>query len=179
MGAFRRLKKLDSEELWNYALRVLGDRAHSAAELRRKLVLKAASSADVPPLLVKLREYNLLDDRKFSEAYASSRLQNQGFGRFRVLRELHAKQVPAKLAEQAVSAAFAETDDHQLAAAFIARKYRGKDLPVFLAEEKNLASAYRRLRTAGFNAQTSLAVLKQYSHRTEDWSELEADEPNQ
>ena len=133
--------------------------------------MKAASPSDVPSLLAKLREYNLIDDGKFSETYASSRLQNQGFGRFRILRELHAKQVPARLAEQAVSATFAETDEAQLAAAFLQRKYRSRDLASFLAEEKNLASAYRRLRTAGFSAQVSLSVLKTYSRRTEEWPE--------
>ena len=119
----------------------------------------------------KLREYGLSDDRKFSEAFASARLANQGFGPFRVLRDLQAKQVASSVASQAVASAFASSDEHELATKFLLRKYRGKDLPAFLGEEKNLASAYRRLRTAGFSSRVVWAVLKQYNHRTEEWSE--------
>jgi len=46
---------------------------------------------------------------------------------------------------------------------FLARKYRGKNLAELLAEEKHLASAYRRLRTAGFGAGNSIRVLKRYA----------------
>ncbi len=169
MAAVRSIKKLDAEALWNYALRILGDRAHSAAELRRKLVLKAESPPDVTAVMARLGEYQLTDDKKFSESFASSRLANQGHGRFRVLRDLRSKQVPSTVAEKAVSQTFAGTDEAQLADNYLRRKYRGKDLGPFLREEKNLASAYRRLRTAGFSSHMALAVLNKYSGCGEDW----------
>ncbi len=129
--------------------------------------------------MAKLREYGLTDDKKFSDAFASSRLANQGFGRFRVLRDLRAKQVASPVAEQAVAAAFTGTDEGELAEAFLLRKYRGKDLVAFLKEEKNLAAAYRRLRTAGFTSGSSLSILKKYSSRAEEISEVdESDDQN-
>jgi regulatory protein len=173
MATDRRSKKLDSEALWNYALRALGQRAHSTAELKQKLLRRANSPHDVSALMTRLHEYGLADDKKFSESFASSRLANDGFGRFRVLRDLRAKQVAPSIAERAVSDAFAGTDEQQLAEKFLLRKYRGKDLPAFLREEKNLASAYRRLRAAGFRSNVVLSVLKRYSRRAEDWSDLE------
>lgn len=173
MATDRRSKKLDSEALWNYALRALGQRAHSTAELKQKLLRRANSPHDVSALMTRLHEYGLADDKKFSESFASSRLANDGFGRFRVLRDLRAKKVPPSIAERAVSDAFAGTDEQQLAETFLLRKYRGKDLAAFLSEEKNLASAYRRLRAAGFRSNVALSVLKRYSRRAEDWSDLE------
>lgn len=173
MATLRRPKKLDSGALWNYALRVLGDRAHAAAELRRKLLQKAQSPSDVTAVMAKLREYGLTDDKKFSESFASSRLANQGMGRFRVLRDLRSKQVPSNVAEEAVAAVFAETDERQLAENFLVRKYRGKELSSFLREEKNFAAAYRRLRTAGFSSNATLAVLKHFSRRAEEFEETE------
>ncbi len=161
-------KKLSPEALWEYALRVLGDRAYSASELRQKLRRRAESPDDVNATMSKLREYGLADDKKFSEVFAASRLANAGFGQFRVLQELRSKQVTPAIAEQAVAGAFAGTDEKELAEKLLLRKYRGKDLPVFLSEEKNLASAYRRLRTAGFSSAATLSVLKRYSHRAEE-----------
>ena len=96
-------KKLDANGLWNYALRALGTRAHSVSELRQKLSRRADSPQAVSETMSKLSEYALTDDRKFSEALASARLQNQGFGRFRVLNELRSKRVAPSVAEKAIN----------------------------------------------------------------------------
>jgi regulatory protein len=175
MAVRGKASKLDSEGLWEYALRVLGQRAHSANELRQKLSKRSESAADVAAVMGKLREYGLADDKKFSEAFASSRLQSRGFGRFRVLRDLRSKSVSGNVAEAAVEKTFAGTDEVELIQRFLERKYRGKKLDEFLKEEKNLASVYRRLRTAGFSSSNSLSILKRYARQVEDWSGLEED----
>lgn len=177
MASRRAPKKLSADELWDYALRLLAGRPYSAGELRQKLSRRAVSPADVSAALNKLKEYGLADDVKFSETFAASRLQNEGFGRFRVLRDLRGRRVSATVAEQAVSKTFAGKDELDLVERFLARKYRGKDLHAFLQEEKNLASAYRRLRTAGFSSSASLGALKRHSNRVDDWSEPEEEEP--
>ncbi len=162
-------KKLNETELWDYALRVLARRAHASRELRQKLSARAQSPADVDITMTKLREYGFADDAKFSEAFAGSRLQNQGFGRLRVLHELRSKRIAPAIAAKAVEKTFDGTDELQLIQNFLERKYRGKDLKQFLKEEKNLASAYRRLRNAGFSSNGSITILKRYSRATDDW----------
>lgn len=164
-------KKLGYDALWAYALHALGRQAQSAGQMRQKLARRAETPSDVPSVLAKLREYNLVNDQKFSETFATSRLQNQGFGRFRVLRDLQAKQVNGGVAKEAVEKTFSGTDELQLAQSFLARKFRDKDLREYLKEEKNLASAYRRLRTAGFSSRGSLDALKRYTSRLEDFEE--------
>ena len=168
-------KKLNSEALWDYALSALGRQAQSAGQIRQKLARRAETPSDVAEVLAKLREYNLVDDQKFSEGFANSRLQNQGFGRFRVLRELQAKRVASSVAKQAVEKTFADTEEPELVQNFLARKFRGKDLREYLKEEKNLASAYRRLRTAGFSTRSSLDALKRYTNSFEEFEEPEED----
>lgn len=163
--------KLDEKSLWEYALRTLSQRAHSAGDIRQKLVKRAQSVQDIDAVLAKLREYGMVDDRRFSEAFASARLQNDGFGRFRVLNDLRRKRIAPAIAETAVNTAFSGTDEPQLIEQFLKRKYRNIDLRQFLQEEKNLASAYRRLRTAGFGSGSAIAVLKRYSQRVEEFSE--------
>lgn len=165
----RKQTKLNQDELWNYALRLLAKKAYSAAQIRQKLNQRATETSLVPTILTKLKEYGFADDEKFSELYAQSRLRNQGFGRSRVLRDLRAKRVSSKIAEQAIEKTFAGTSEAELIDNFLARKYRSKDLASYLQEEKNVASAYRKLRLAGFTSSASLVALKRHAKRAADW----------
>src|SRR3954447_11841432 len=166
-----KLKKLGREELWNYALRLLSQRPYSPAELKTKPSRPSESPSVIADTLAKLREYGMADDEKFSEAFASSRLQNDGFGRSRVLRDLRAKRVPRSVAEKAVDKTFEKTDESKLAAQFLARKYRNKDLHEVLKDQKQFASAYRKLRMAGFSSSVSLSLLKRHANETAEWME--------
>ena len=56
---------------------------------------------------------------------------------------------------------------------FLERKYRGKDLGALLQEEKNLASAFRKLRLAGFSAGNSIRVLKRYAAEADRLEEMD------
>ena len=163
--------KLNADQLWNYALKALGQRAHSTDELKKKLARRAERPADVAATVNKLREYGMIDDRKFSEALATSRLQNQGFGQYRVLRELRAKRVADTAATDAIEKVYAGTNEAELIEAFLARKYRNENLPEFLKDVKKLAGAFRRLRMAGFTSSGSLAVLKRYTRTADEWEE--------
>jgi regulatory protein len=167
---------LNSEALFEYALRSLGVRAHSVGELRRKLERRAERTEDVQQALARLKQYGYLDDQKYAEAIAASRLENQGFGKARVLEDLRKRRVAPVLAEKTVEDAYRDTDEVELIQAYLRRKYRNVALKAFLAEPKNLASAYRRLRTAGFSSGNSIRVLKGFAREPEMLDALE-DEP--
>ena len=176
MGARTNPKKLNGEQLWEYALRALGQRAHSESELRQKLLRRAEKTPEVESTLAKLREYGLTDDRKFSETFAAARLENQGFGSFRVLRELRAKRVAPAAAAEAIAKTYGATSESELIDAFLRRKYRNQNLQELLQEQKNVASVYRRLRNAGFSNSASIAALKRYTNATEEWDETPDEE---
>jgi regulatory protein len=174
--AKRQPQLLDREKLFSVALRDLGGRAHSSGELRDKLRRRAQSEEDVDAVLAKLREAGYLNDRTFAENYASARLQNQGLGKMRVLRDLRQRRVAPKLAEQVTEKTYEKTDETHLIEEFLRRKYRGKDLSAFLSEEKNLAGAFRRLRYAGFSSGTSIRVLKRFASQPEVLDALEGED---
>src|SRR6476646_10014672 len=94
--------RLSAEALWEYAVKTLASRAQSTGELRRKLAEKAERAADVDSTISRLRDYGYLNDRRFAESYAGARLENQGLGKGRVLRDLRQRKVSASLAEGAV-----------------------------------------------------------------------------
>ena len=159
-----------------YALKCLGGRAHSTGELREKMRRRSETGADVDTVIRKLKEAGYLDDRRFAETYATSRLENEGHGRMRVVRDLRQRRVAPTMAEQVVDRTYRETDETELIQAFLERKYRNKPLAEFLAEDKNLASAFRRLRYAGFSAGNSIRVLKRHAKNEEALESLEASE---
>src|SRR6202451_2572227 len=170
---------LDREKLLSVALRRLGARAPSSGELREKLRRRAQSAEDVDAVLAKLKEAGYLNDRSFAENYAAARLQNQGLGKMRVLRDLRQRRVAPKLAEQVTEQTYLKTNETDLIEEFLRRKYRGKQLATFLSEEKNLAAAFRRLRYAGFSAGHSIRVLKRFAAQPEVLDALESKEPDE
>jgi len=169
-------KKLDEAGLWDYATRLLAARGYSESEIRQKLGRRATQAQDARQVLGRLREAGFVNDSRFAENFARSRLENQGHGRFRVLRDLRGRQVTESVARDAVDAVFRETDETLLIEQYLRRKFRGVPLPDYLADPKHLASAYRRLRTAGFSSSNSIRILKRYTHRAEELESMEAAE---
>lgn len=174
----RKPEPLDRAALLDYALKALGLRAMSSADLRSRLLRRAAHPSDIDGVIEKLEESGLLDDRRFAGSYAAARLENQGFGRLRVLSDLRQRRVPSSVADQAVQQVFQDTDEVQLVEQYVKRKYRGKDLAAHFSEQKNVLSAFRRLRAAGFGPGPAIQVLKRYAQGVDDLADAEiASEP--
>jgi regulatory protein len=158
-------RKLAHEELFEYAVKCLGMRAFSAGDLRAKLQLRAANAVDVDPVLARLKDIGYLDDRRFAESFAAARVENEGFGRMRVLSDLRARRISGKLAEQAVERALGERSEAELIEAYIERRMPSIAGGGTIEDERKLASAYRRLRRAGFTSGPILAALKRIAAR--------------
>ncbi len=156
-----------------YAARTLGGRAQTSSELREKLRRRAATKTDVDQVISRLKDAGFLNDKKFAEAFANWRRDNAGFGKTRVMRDLMARRVAPALARQASDTAYQESDEIAMIEKFLERKYRGKNLPEMLGEEKHLASAYRKLRGAGFSVGNSIRVLKRYAAEADRLEEME------
>ncbi len=161
-------KKKDAAQLWEYALKALGRRAMSLAEIRQRFKEKASEPGDIEPVMAKLQEYGYLNDDRFAEEFASARRANQGLGKMRVLMDLRGRRVGSEAAGQAVEKIYADTDELKLVEAYVARKFRNRNLAEYLADPAHLAAAYRKLRYAGFGSSPSIRVLKKYSERAEE-----------
>ncbi|MGA2131825.1 MAG: RecX family transcriptional regulator [Bryobacteraceae bacterium] len=163
----RKRTRLDVAALWDYALRVLAGRAHSSGELREKLRNKAEHAGDIDPTIARLKEYGYLNDHKFAESFAAARLENQGLGKTRVLSDLSRRRVAPAVAQQTVGKVYQEVDETALAEEFVRRKFRMASRESLFQDEKEMASAYRRLVRAGFRSGTVVAVLKRFARNPE------------
>jgi regulatory protein len=100
---------LDADEEWRAreaALTLLGYRARSAAELRRRLLRKQFSSTAVDRVVEALAERGHVDDDAFAEAFARDRARSRPRGRGRLVNELRARGVATEAAARAVDAVF-------------------------------------------------------------------------
>jgi len=135
----------------------------TAGELRRRLALRAARRGDVAEVVAKLQQKGYLDDRRFAETFARLRVENQGFGKFRVLRDLKGRRVPAVLAQAAVTQAYREVDENQLIEQYIERKLRPRITKEADVSYSRLASFYRALLRAGFSSDRIRESLRKLS----------------
>ncbi len=171
---------LDRAGLMSYSAKVLSVRSQTISELREKLKRRAAQADDVDDVLQRLKEMGYLNDERFAETFASWRRDNEGLGKTRVLRDLMARRVAPAVAKQAAEAAFQKTDEIAMIEKFLERKYRGKDLGALLGEQKHLASAYRKLRLAGFSSGNAIRVLKRHAAEAEKLEDMEdSSDPDQ
>lgn len=155
--------KLDEAALWDYAVKALAGRAQSAGELRTKLQLKAGRQADVDAVISRLKDYHYLDDRRYAEAFATARLENQQFGKGRVLRDLRQHRVAPAVAERTVAKVYETVDETALIEDFVRRRYRSATREGLFQDDKDLAAAYRKLLRAGFSTGNILRVLKRFA----------------
>jgi regulatory protein len=159
----KRPKPLSADELFAWSVKKLSGRASSIGELRTSLLARASAPADVDGVLARLKEYGYLDDARFAESYASARLENEGLGKSRVLRDLRQRRVAPDLAQRTVSQLYADRDEPALIEDYLRRKYRTQSREGWLQTDKEMAAAYRRLLRAGFSSENSIRVLRRYA----------------
>ena len=158
----RRLRLLDAAS-WGVALKSLAGRATSTGELREKLRRRAERAEDIDDILARLKDSGYLNDRRYAESYAASRLSGEKFGRTRVIHDLRHHRVAPALAESSVEKVYKDVDEAALIEEWIRRKYRTAEREGLFADQKDLGSAYRRLARAGFRSGEILKVLKRFA----------------
>lgn len=164
--------KLDADGLYARAVRLLASRARAAAELQRLLAPRAAGPEALHAAMARLRDHGYLDDRRFAEAFARYRREAEAWGPARCRRELARRGVPDALIAAAIAAAYGESDEAALLAAYIRRKrLRRPDTPA------QAASLFRRLWQAGYATSTIYAALRAWRLDPEWLDGLDAPEP--
>jgi regulatory protein len=163
--AFKPKKKpepLEEAALFDYAVKALGRRMRTEAELKRLMRTRVepepSGDAKVAAALIRLKEYGYLDDASFAETYARLRHENEKFGERRVKQDLQQKGVHDKLIAEAVEARYGQTDEVDLARQFIEKKRLRPP-----ENAKETARIMRRLVMAGFTTGTIRKVLSQWN----------------
>jgi regulatory protein len=169
-----RLKLFDETSLYEYAIGVLGRRMRTVAELKRLLRQKVEKSelGDllVETVIARLKEQRYLNDTSYATTYSSLRKENDRFGRRRVISDLKQRGVHDDIIDKTVDAAYADTNEEQLARAFVARKRLKKP-----ASQKEAARIFRTMVRAGFGTRTIITILKKWDVEEEVLTALETE----
>src|SRR5580693_5075457 len=123
----RPTRQLPLDQLFGYAVKKLSGRAASTGEIRTALAARALEPGDVESVIARLKDYGYLNDARFAESFASARLENEGHGQARVVRDLRQRRVAPELAQSTVSRVYSDQDEAILIEQYIRRKYRTAD----------------------------------------------------
>ena len=110
---------------YNYALNLLGARPYSTSALRKKLIQKEYEPADADDAIGRLVDNGLLDDRKYAEQFARSKMVTTGASKRRVQQDLYRKGIKGELATNAISAVM---EDEEIDPAVVIERVARKKL---------------------------------------------------
>jgi regulatory protein len=160
---FNRPKRLyeDEDALYDYAVRSLGRRMRTVAELKRLMRQRVPNDERghllVEMVVLRLKDQKYLNDTNYAAAYSSFRRDNEKFGRRRVITDLKLKGVHANVIEKVVDEAYAAVNEEELARAYLKRKRLKQP-----ANDKEAARIFRGLMRAGFGVGVAIKVLKNW-----------------
>lgn len=161
--AFKRTTRTyDEESLYEYAVGALGRRMRTVAEIKRLMRNRVGDQPHgellVEVVVARLKLHKYLNDTSYAESYTRFRKENEKFGRLRVTQDLKAKGVHGDIIDSAVSAAYGEVNEEQLAREFLKRKRLTKP-----ENQKQAARAFRTLVRAGFPSRVIFRILKKWN----------------
>jgi regulatory protein len=163
---------LNESGLYDYAVKALGRRMRTEAELRRlmraRVELGPRGDDVVAAVITHLKEQHYLDDRSYAETYTRLRKENEKFGQRRVRQSLRQKGVSASLVDKTVTESYANTNEEKLARQYLERKRIARP-----ANEKETARVLRRLVAAGFSTGVIYKILRAWDVPEESLLELD------
>jgi len=168
---------LDEAALYDYAVRALGRRMRTVAELKRLMRTRVepgeSGEAKMLRVVARLQEHRYLDDAAYAATYTRLRQENQKFGRRRVQQELARKGVANDRIASALDKGYENLSEEALARDHLARK---RITPP--SNEKESARVVRLLVRAGFSTGTIFKILRDWRVSDETLAALETIDAN-
>jgi len=150
-----------AERVMADAYRLLGHRARSRHELRRRLLQKGHDDEAVTGAIQRLAADGLLDDAAFARSYLTDKRGLNGWGSQRIRRGLAELGVDHAVIDAALSAAAAtEGDDAELERALSALRRRAAPQPPLDAARRR---AFQALVRRGFSTAVAYAAIRRWS----------------
>ena len=95
---------------YNYALNLLSARPYAIKALHRKLIQKEYTTADADDAIRRLVDNGLLNDEKFAEQYARSKMLSTGASKRRLTQDLYRKGIKGDVAAAAIGNVIADEE---------------------------------------------------------------------
>jgi regulatory protein len=138
------------------ALRYLGYRPRSEAEIRTYLGRRGYLPAVSNRVLEKLRSLNYVDDESFARNWALTKAQSQGYGPRRIEQELRAKGIVPSLIREVIRETLDHCDEKTQAKRLLAKRFHSESL----GDVKTLRRAVAFLQRRGYSSQVISDLLR-------------------
>jgi regulatory protein len=138
------------------ALRFLGYRPRSEAELRNFLVQRGFSTAITERTLEKLCSLNYLNDEAFARNWARSRAETRGYGPKRIEQELKTKGIGQALIREVMRETFGQVDESARANSLLEKRFKSKQFD----DPKMVRRAVGFLQRRGYSSKVIFDLLK-------------------
>lgn len=145
-----------SNQAYEFALKLLGNRDYSEQELRKRLVQRGVCVVHCDQVLAKLKEYHLLDEKRYAERVYEAWFNKRIYGRLHLQAELTKKQVAPQYVPELLGRITEAVEAERALAAYAVLRAR-KDKKYDCTTEKGVAALLRYLSSRGF---TTAAVHK-------------------
>jgi len=149
-----------SDDTYLTALKMLGRRELSEAQLRQRLLRRQHDPDVIEAALTRLKSDRSLDDERVAGAIARSETNLKKRGRYRVTRQIEAAGIAPSIAKRVVDETFAAIDGDDLLAQALGRRLRGR---TSIADDREFQRLYRYLVAQGFEPDRVLALLRSRS----------------
>jgi regulatory protein len=118
------------ERTMNRAVNLLAAKPRSIGELRERLLEKNWTNLEIVNVVIaKLEEYGYLDDRKFAEDLALSKLRQKPQGKRRLQQAMSQKRLDRETLDNAIASAFEKMPEPELIDVAIEKRLRLKGRP--------------------------------------------------
>ena len=149
-------KPIDSvEQAFERALRYLGYRARSSAEVRTDLLRRGAANTVIDATLEKLRGLKYIDDEAFARDWALARAQVHGYGPGKIGHELRTKGVADRQIDAVVREIFAAESEEARARKVLQKRFKSENV----REPRTLRRAIAYLQRRGYSSKVIFALL--------------------
>lgn len=173
MWARKAKAPLNEEQLYDAAVKLLGQQMRTVAELkkvlRRRVEPGQTGEAAIEAVIARLKERKYLNDTDYAQEYAKLRQENASLGQRRVQQDLMRKGVGADVIGKTLETAYEGVSEEALARRHLERKRIRKP-----SSEKEAARVARMLMRAGFGSGTIFRILKQWDAGEETLAEVES-----
>ena len=151
------MSRVDSRRAYIDALKMLGRRELSEAQIRQRLARREHDAEAIDAAVAKLLEERAIDDTRVAEAIARTETAIRKRGKLRVRRKIESAGIAPATARRAVDEVFGSLDDDQLLESALAKRLRSGTA---IADERDFNRLYRYLVGQGFEPDRVLALLK-------------------
>jgi regulatory protein len=173
----KKKQPLDEATLYEYAIRALGRRMRTVAELKRMMRPRVeeneSGESKIDRVIVRLKEQRYLNDTAYASDYVRLRQENSSFGKRRVHQDLIQKGVHANVIAKTLDAAYESVSEDDLIRRFLTRKRIQKP-----SNDKESARVVRMLIRAGFSTGTIFKTLKKWDVGEDTLTALETIDPD-